>query len=78
MLGAADRARWRHQTVAVAAAELTGDVGERGLGSELLGKAGGDDHLRILVTKKAGSGQLVSGLNTRAHSTSLESTAFET
>jgi hypothetical protein len=32
------------QAVAVAAAELDGDVGEQGLGPELHGDAGGDDH----------------------------------
>ncbi len=65
------------QPIAIPSAELHGDVREKGLGPELHGDAGGDDHLRVPRNKKAGRGQLALGLTARAHYSGLASTSTE-
>jgi hypothetical protein len=46
------------QAVAVSAAELDGDVLEQGLGPELHGNAGGDNHWMLSKKEKAGRSRL--------------------
>jgi len=46
------------QAITVPAAELHGDVREQGVGPELHGDAGGDDHLRVPETKKLAAASL--------------------
>ena len=49
------------QAVAIASAELDGDIRKQGLGPELHGNAGSDDHVRVSRNKKAGRSQLQDG-----------------
>ena len=50
--------------------ESMGDIREKGLGPELHGDAGGDDHLGVPESKKLAAGQLWMGLTARAHDNS--------
>jgi hypothetical protein len=46
------------QPIAIPAAELHGDVREQGLGPELHGDTGGDDHFEVLEIKKPAAASL--------------------
>src|SRR5437016_3561355 len=50
------------QPIAIPAAELHGNIRKKGLGPELHGDTGGDDHV-VSRNKKAGRGQLWVGTN---------------